>query len=103
MNYQLLSIINWLEQHQLPCFIKKITGFDCPGCGFQRSSIELLKGNMGESFRIYPALIPILLLFVVLGLHLLKKLPNGVWILKFTYIFTAIIILISYIHKLINY
>ena len=42
--------------HQLlPCFFKKFTGIDCPGCGFQRSILALLKGNFVESLNLYPA------------------------------------------------
>jgi hypothetical protein len=101
INYQ-LSIINWLENHQIPCIFKKIFHFDCPGCGFQRSAVELMKGNVIESFKLYPSLIPILFLIVLLGLHLAKKLPNGTMVLKFSYISCAVIILISYIYKTIN-
>jgi Protein of unknown function (DUF2752) len=102
MYYQ-LSIINWLKQHQLPCIFKKITHFDCPGCGFQRSFIELLRGNVEESFKVYPALIPILMLFIILVLHLSKKMPNGTKVLKFSYIFCISVILVSYIYKIINH
>jgi len=34
-------------------------------CGFQRSFIELLKGNFYESFTIYPAMLPIIITVVV--------------------------------------
>lgn len=101
INYQ-LSIINWLEQHQLPCIFKKITQFDCPGCGIQRAGIELLKGNLGESFRVYPPLIPIFLLFVLLIAYLVFKWQKGYLHLKYAYIFCALVIVINYIFKLIQ-
>jgi hypothetical protein len=99
MYYQ-LSIINWLQQHQLPCIFKKVTHFDCPGCGFQRSFIELLKGNLGESFRLYPPLLPILLLFTVLVAYLAIKWQKGYLHLKYAYIFCATAIIANYIFKL---
>jgi hypothetical protein len=102
MNYQLLSIINWLEQHQLPCVIKKITGFDCPGCGFQRSGIALLKGDVGESFRLYPPLIPIIFLFTLLIAYLSKKWQKGYLHLKYAYIFCAVVIVVNYMVKLFS-
>jgi hypothetical protein len=45
-------------------------------CGFQRSVIELLKGNILESFILFPALIPLLitsLLFIVLKFKTKQK------------------------------
>ncbi len=99
INYQ-LSIINWLEQYQLPCLFKKITHVDCPGCGFQRSGIALLKGNLVESFWVYPPLIPILLLFVLLIAYLVLKWQKGDLHLKYAYLFCASVIVINYIFKL---
>ena len=61
----LSSIISWFENHMLPCQYKQIFGISCPMCGFQRSFIELLKGNFYESFTIYPAMLPIIITVVV--------------------------------------
>lgn len=102
MSIILLNITSWLETHQLPCPFKWLTHFDCPGCGMQRSLVLLLKGNLSESFFMYPALIPILLLFAFLVLHVILKINNGAAILKFSYIFCAGIIMVSYIYKLIT-
>lgn len=100
MPFYLLNIINWLEAHQLPCLFKAVTHVDCPGCGMQTSLILLIKGEVMRSFFIYPALLPIILLFGFLILHLIKNYKNGSVILKYAYIFCAGIILISYIYKL---
>lgn len=86
----------------MPCLFKSITNFDCPGCGMQRSLILLMKGDMAASFFMYPALIPIILLFVFLILHVMLKIKNGAFILKYAYIFCTGIILVSYIYKLIT-
>ena len=82
---------------------KSVTHFDCPGCGIQRSFILLLQGNWWASIKMYPALIPIIFLFAFLILHLLRKFDNGAKILKFMYIFCTVIILVSYIYKIIHY
>jgi Protein of unknown function (DUF2752) len=93
------NIINWLQQHQLPCLFKSLFHIDCPGCGFQRSAILLLKGNFLESVKMYPALIPVLLLFIYSGYYLIKKNSNGLAVIKFLFAASAIIIFIHYIYK----
>ena len=101
MSFYFLNIIGWLEKHQLPCLFKQITHVDCPGCGLQRSFLLLLSGDVVGSLKMYPALIPIILLFGFLLLHLMIKIKNGTVILKYSYIFCAGIIMLSYIYKLI--
>jgi hypothetical protein len=103
MLLNLINIITWLQEHQLPCLFKSITHFDCPGCGLQRSFILLLSGNMAGSFKMYPALLPILFLFFFLVIHLTNKIKNGAAILKYLYFFCAGIVLISYIYKTVNH
>lgn len=56
-----LSLIAWLENNMVPCQYNLFFGISCPMCGFQRSLVELLKGNFIESFLLFPALIPFLL------------------------------------------
>ena len=51
----------------LPCPFKYLTDFDCPGCGFQRAISALINGDLIESFRLYPAAIPVVL-FVIISL-----------------------------------
>ena len=96
----LLDITNWLQNHLLSCPFKKLTGIDCPGCGFQRSIIALIKGNLMESIHLYPAAIPLLVtaLFVLFALKL--KVDNRHVIKKTLYITTGGIIMISYIVKI---
>lgn len=93
-------MVHWLESHLMPCFYKKYLGFDCPGCGMQRSVIELLKGNFAESFHQYPPLLPVLFMVGFLCLHLVFKFQNGGTWLKYIFIGVAGIITISYIARL---
>lgn len=102
MNFFLLNITSWLETHQLPCPFRQITHIDCPGCGIQRSFVLLMKGDVSASVLMYPALIPILLLFALLILHVVLKVRNGAVILKYMYFFCTGIILVSYIYKLLS-
>ena len=54
-----LSFLAWLEEHQLPCLLKGVFGIECPGCGFQTAVLLLLKGELWESVKTYPGLIPL--------------------------------------------
>ena len=96
------KLIYWLESHQQACFYKKYFGIECPGCGMQRSFIELLKGNFYESFILFPALIPTIILVVFLFLHIIFKFRNGANILKILFIINTSIVVLSYIYKLLT-
>lgn len=89
--------LDWFRQHLLACPFKYITGIDCPGCGLQRSFLELLQGNIQKSFLLYPGLIPFLITLVFLILHLRFRFVNGAKILLALFIFSGSIIVISYI------
>lgn len=93
--------LDWLEHHLLPCPTKYFFGMECPGCGMQRSIIELLRGNLIESIKLYPPLIPMLLMLVVLVINL--KVNSAVWqkVLKYFFVANVAIILINYIFKFI--
>jgi hypothetical protein len=93
------AIVHWLENHMMPCPYKQHLGIDCPGCGMQRSIIELLKGNLWESIVTYPPLIPMAIMIIYLFLHLIFKFKRGAQIVKYMFIFVAIIITINYISK----
>lgn len=65
--------MTFIEQHLFPCAYKSIFGIDCPMCGFQRSLILLLNGNLKISFETYPPLLPTLFLIIFFALHLFSK------------------------------
>ena len=94
------GVIHWFEEHMLACPSKKFFGIECPGCGMQRSVAELLKGNFIESLKLYPALIPVLITFVLLGLHLIFKYRNGAKYVQWSFIVSMTIIVVSFIVKL---
>jgi hypothetical protein len=97
----LKNIIDWLEHHFLACPYKKYFDIDCMGCGMQRSFIALLKGNFIESFYLYPALLPIVLMMLFLPIHLVFKFKNGASMLKYLFIFNISIVIISYLIKIL--
>ena len=72
---------------------------ECPGCGMQRSFIMLLRGDLIDSLLMYPALIPSLVLFVFLILHLIFKFEKGAKILMWLYISIVVLSLSKFIIK----
>jgi hypothetical protein len=96
-----LLFISWLQDHLLPCPFKYLTGIDCPGCGFQRSMVALLKGDIHQSFLLYPPAIPLLIISVLWLADSLFKLDTSKSVVKKTmFIVVALIITVSYIVKM---
>lgn len=62
-----------MEKYLLPCAYKYFFSIDCPMCGFQRAFIFMLKGEIKESFLIYPPFLPVLLLIFIFAIHLFNK------------------------------
>ncbi len=93
-------LAEFLESNMGTCSFKEHTGTYCAGCGLQRAIIALLKGNIIESIIMYPALIPILLMFGFLGLHLIFRFRHGAAILKYLFITNSAIIVLHYIYIL---
>jgi len=97
---QIVNLTNWFERHGKPCFYKKNFGFECPGCGFQRAFIELLQGNIWESIKQYPALLPLLFMIAMLLFHLKFRLRHGALIILILFILSAVLIVGNYMLKL---
>lgn len=55
-----------MDEYMLPCLNKKYLGFECMGCGLQRSVSLILKGEFVDAFFMYPAIYPLIFLFTVL-------------------------------------
>ena len=69
----------------------------------QRSIVALLEGNFAESIRLYPATIPVFFCLSFTALHLKFKFKYGASIIKISYIFSALIIVIFYMYKIFTY
>lgn len=98
-----LNLIKWLQNFLIPCPFKKLTGLDCPGCGFQRSFLALLQGHLNESVKLYPATIPLLLIAIYTLIDARWTMDRTNYIKKTLYISTAIIIIVTYIIKMSRY
>ena len=97
------DITRWLEEHMLFCPSKKYLHLECPGCGFQRSVLALLRGDVAASFALYPATLPLLALLGFTVLHLFFKFKRGSGVIIFLQAFSAIVIVVFYIYKIITH
>ena len=86
----------------LPCMNKSLFGIDCIGCGTQRSLLLILNGEFTKAFYQFPAIYTTLLLFGLIGLHLIDKKRNYQKIIIGLAVINAIIMIISYIYKITN-
>ena len=95
----LTSLSNWLQNHMLPCAYKQIFGLNCPMCGFQRSLIELLKGNVFESIIIFPALLPLIFSFSIYALLRIRKRPKAISVFQILLLFDLTIMILTCAYK----
>ncbi len=103
MDLQNHNYIDWLSHHLLACPFKLYSGIDCPGCGLQRSILALFRGSFLESFKLYPATIPIIFILVFTFIHLKWDFKFGAQLIKIVFSGIAVIILINYIYKISTY
>lgn len=90
-----------LEDFMIPCLNKTLFGFDCPGCGIQRSLAQLVQGEFIAAFKMYPAIYTLLFFggFILLNTKMsFKHAQKTILILAILNVF---IILGSYIVKMI--
>ncbi|RNL95046.1 DUF2752 domain-containing protein [Sinomicrobium pectinilyticum] len=83
----------------LPCINRRILGFDCPGCGLQRSAALLFEGDFAGAFKMYPAIYPLLLLSAFLLAGILWKRKNFSAITTGLAIISVLFIMGNYILK----
>ncbi|MEG1737220.1 MAG: DUF2752 domain-containing protein [Odoribacter sp.] len=93
-------MLDWLEEHQLPCLFKAIFGVRCPVCGFQTAILALLRGDWITSLNAWSPLLPLMVFLILATLRIcgLKKITAGT--LKSFGFVCLIIILISYLLQL---
>ena len=92
-----------IEDYMLPCINKKLFGFDCMGCGIQRSLAYLLKGEFLAAFKMYPAIYTLLLLVLcVLFIPLKVKFKNSNTIILSLFIINVVLITGNFIIKIIT-
>ncbi|WP_245758234.1 DUF2752 domain-containing protein [Bizionia echini] len=90
------------EDFMLPCLNKQIFGFDCMGCGLQRSLALIYHGEFLAAFKMYPAVYPLIALFIFIGLNIFFKFQHSNKIINTLAIITISIIIGSFTLKLIT-
>lgn len=71
----------------IPCPIKKITGYYCPGCGITRMMKALLCFDFYQAFRFNPLVfisLPFIIFFYIESIFakkepLYNRIPNKIW------------------------
>ena len=79
----------------LNCLFKDYFGFDCPGCGIQRSCIALLNGDLEKSLILCPSLLLYISLILLLVLSTVFKM-NISYKIFVTIAISALVIQIAY-------
>lgn len=96
----MLFSIKGIEDYMLPCLNKKFFGFECMGCGLQRSIVLILKGEFVAAFFMYPAVYTLIALFGFIAINTFKGFKNGTKIITILAILNVITIIVSYLIKL---
>ena len=91
-----------VDNYMLPCLNKKLFGFECMGCGMQRSFSLILHGEFVSAFYMYPAIFTLLPLVLVIITSLFVKFKYSSKIINILAILSIIIIITSFIIKKIN-
>ncbi len=99
---KLLFLVWALEDFMLPCMTKKLFGFDCPGCGLQRSAAFLLRGDFIASAQMYPGMVTLIPLALVLFLNLFVKIKHANSIINTLMISSVALILGNFFLKIFN-
>ncbi|WP_308993626.1 DUF2752 domain-containing protein [Mariniflexile litorale] len=86
----------------LPCLNKKLFGFECMGCGLQRSFLLIIQGDFTAAFNMYPAIYALIPLVVFTTASLFFKFKYSNKIINTLAIASVIIIIVSFIIKKIN-
>ena len=90
------------EDYMIPCLSKKLLGFECFGCGLQRSLSLLFHGDFVAAFKMYPAIYLLIPLFILIGVNIFYKFKNANKFINVLALASVSLIIINYIIKLIN-
>ena len=93
-------ILSGLEDYMIPCLNKKFFGFECMGCGLQRSAALMLKGEFVNAFYMYPAVYSIIALFGFIIINHFKNFKFGNKIIIILALLNVFVIVGSYFLKL---
>ena len=87
------------EDFMLPCLNKQLLGFDCMGCGMQRSALLLFRGEFAAAFYMYPAIYTLVLFVAFLLVNAFVTIKNSNKIIAIMAIINVLVIVISFLIK----
>jgi hypothetical protein len=96
-------LIQGTEDYLLPCINKKIFGIECLGCGIQRATVLLFRGEFIAAFKMYPAIYTLILLLGFLIVNIFVKFKYDKKIKIALILINIAIIVISYALKMSQY
>ena len=91
-----------MEEYMLPCLTKKYFGFDCLGCGLQRSAAFILQGDFVAAFKMYPAIYTIILFAFVIILNAFIKFRYSEQLKAILIVINIVLIVGNFVFKIIN-
>ncbi|MBJ7881062.1 DUF2752 domain-containing protein [Gelidibacter salicanalis] len=86
----------------LPCLNKQLFGLECLGCGIQRATLLMFRGDFVLAFKTYPAIYTLILLALFLIFNLIIKFKYDYGIKIGLISLNVIIIVVSFLIKIIN-
>lgn len=98
----ILMDIDHLENFMLPCLNKQLFGVECLGCGIQRATFLVFKGEFLLAFKMYPAIYTLFLLTLFLIFNLFVKFKRDYGIKMGLIILNVVIVIFSYFFKITN-
>jgi hypothetical protein len=92
-----------MEEFLFPCINKQLTGLECYGCGAQRATLMLIRGNFFGALIMFPAIYPILMLLVFSILDMRLRFKYAFQIKISLILISATVVLVSYLYKLVEF
>lgn len=92
-----------MDEYMIPCLNKQLFGVECLGCGIQRATALLFRGEFLAAFKMYPAIYTLILLVIFLISTFFIKYKYEFYIKISLIIINVLIIVISYIIKIYFY
>tara|TARA_B100001765_G_C19506826_1_gene343526 strand:+ start:3061 stop:3357 length:297 start_codon:yes stop_codon:yes gene_type:complete len=89
-----------IEEYMLQCTNKKIFGIECLGCGIQRATVLVFRGEFLAAFKMYPAIYTLIILLAFVAFNLFVKFKYDFQIKIGLLFLNVIIIVVSYFYKM---
>lgn len=89
-----------LEDYMLQCTNKAIFGVECLGCGIQRATALIIRGEFIAAFKMYPAIYTLILLVALVIFNFFVKFKYDFKIKIGLLFLNVAIIIVSYVIKM---